>query len=282
MSYRNHIPAKSWSYVFIFLPILSFAQFKHSEGGFEYQKDEIIFKGKKLSPGDKLKLGSCEDRFWNIKIFGVTIGEQELPATFSNTEVEYLEVRKNPFMKDAVPILKLNNGKKAYIKSLFEAFLYGELIIPGLDPLEGQHPPIFPIKDGKMLFEKVDSSLSESKSVLYKRARLWVSEYFKDSKRVIQSDDAANGDIFCKGVFKTEYSGQYVNFNLKINCRDNRYRIQVYSFDILLPDLVNTRPLETYPVNTYPKNLLAIDVFKQVNSMIEDISKSLSAKSDTF
>jgi hypothetical protein len=88
-----------------------------------------------------------------------------------------------------------------------------------------------PAKDGIVLYEIIDSSITASKSQLYDRAKIWFTNAFKDSKEVIQLDDKESGTIIGKGLFrfKPGLTPYICNFSARIDCKDNRYRFQVYN-----------------------------------------------------
>lgn len=87
-----------------------------------------------------------------------------------------------------------------------------------------------PAKDGKVVFESVDSSITATANELYSRSKLWLADAFRDSKEVIQLDDKENGTIMGKGNFEFVQSlATYTcYFSFKINTKDNKYRIQFY------------------------------------------------------
>jgi len=100
--------------------------------------------------------------------------------------------------------------------------------------------PSFPMKDGAVFYEFVDSSLKKEKIDVYKAAKIWFADIFKNSKSVLQVDDKELGELVGKGTFKYSfiYGGveldYWCQFTAKISCRKNKYRIQIYD--------IGTRP----------------------------------------
>ena len=91
-----------------------------------------------------------------------------------------------------------------------------------------------PIKDGKIVYEQIDSISNVSRSELYKRSKIWVTKIFKSSKAVIQIDDSSSAQLIGKGNFDYYYqvllSGNIwtCNFTLQIDCKENKSRIKIY------------------------------------------------------
>jgi hypothetical protein len=91
-----------------------------------------------------------------------------------------------------------------------------------------------PVKDGKVFYEVVDTC-SLTKEQLYNKTKLWLANTFNDSKSVIEVDDKENGEIVGKGNFDftCKYSLVNVNstcfFTIKIDVKDNKYRLQLYN-----------------------------------------------------
>lgn len=80
---------------------------------------------------------------------------------------------------------------------------------------------------------------SSSKSDLYDRAKLWVANSYKDSKRVIQLDDKETGRILTKGNFTTFFKWRmmgterpafgHANFTMDILIKDGKYKATIYN-----------------------------------------------------
>lgn len=93
-----------------------------------------------------------------------------------------------------------------------------------------------PTKDAETIYVdtiyKIDSV---SKSELYSRAKIWLSDYFKSSKAVIDLDDKDNGILICKGMheivvltpLKIEFTTRCYS-TIRISLKDNKTRIEIY------------------------------------------------------
>lgn len=82
---------------------------------------------------------------------------------------------------------------------------------------------------------KFDTAVSAQE--LYRRAKLWLSDYYLDTKEILQTDDAMQGEIIVKPVFEYEGDGMgkadtrgVIHYTVKIHIRDNSYRIEVAGF----------------------------------------------------
>lgn len=90
----------------------------------------------------------------------------------------------------------------------------------------------------ELKFSKVIQSESEAdKTTLYSTLRSFISTHFHDSKQVIQMDDKDAGIIICKAtsifnspsLMLSAYEG-WIDYNLKLQARDGRVRIEVFHF----------------------------------------------------
>lgn len=91
-----------------------------------------------------------------------------------------------------------------------------------------------PEKDGKVVYEQIDSFPGTSKEELYNRSKIWFVKTFKSAKDVLQLEDKDNGQLIGKGNF------QYINsvftaqatwicaFTAQIDCKENKARIKIY------------------------------------------------------
>ena len=81
-------------------------------------------------------------------------------------------------------------------------------------------------------WEKIDST-SKSKSQIYSDTKLFISEYWKSSKDVIQNDDKEGGIVLIKGTlscFETYglIKRHFVySYNIKFFMKENKFRIVV-------------------------------------------------------
>ncbi len=94
----------------------------------------------------------------------------------------------------------------------------------------------FPMKEGKVFYETIDSSVSLPKEKIYNTCKAWVARSFNSANDVIQYDNKEEGKMIVKGFFKMseailwETQTTDVYFTLTITCKDNKYRIQVFDF----------------------------------------------------
>lgn len=92
-----------------------------------------------------------------------------------------------------------------------------------------------PVKDGKVFYETIDTT-SLNKEELYNVSKLWLANTFRDSKSVIEIDNKELGSIVGKGNFEIgaswmlTYTVLQCRFNIKIDIKDLKYRIQLYNF----------------------------------------------------
>lgn len=86
------------------------------------------------------------------------------------------------------------------------------------------------MKDGKIVYEFIDTVPNASKEVLYGRIAGWFAETFNDSKEVIMADDKATGLIIGKGIFTIRSGGilstanWLCSFTVTVNYKDNKIR----------------------------------------------------------
>ena len=90
----------------------------------------------------------------------------------------------------------------------------------------------------ELKFSKVIQSESGAdKEQLYAVMRSFIATYYHNSKEVIQMDDKDAGIIICKatspfnapGMMYAAYDG-WLDYNLKIQVRDGRVRVEVFHF----------------------------------------------------
>lgn len=100
------------------------------------------------------------------------------------------------------------------------------LLAPVISYCQGE----FPVKEGKVIYELIDSSTNFNSEDLYGRSKFWIANTFKNSKQVIQIDDKENGQIMGKGNFEISQTmtGYIIRFSFKINIKEGKYRLQFY------------------------------------------------------
>jgi hypothetical protein len=146
-----------------------------------------------------------------------------------------------------------------------------------------------PTKDGHVFYESIDT-LTLTKDQLYTKAKLWIANTFKDSKSVIEIDDKENGQIVGKGNFVVNYTYALTpstcrfNFTVRIDLKDNKYRLQLYNIIGEFAANYET-PIEEIP-NQYGKKIagkLLPEANKRINELITDFRINLSKQNnDSF
>lgn len=92
-------------------------------------------------------------------------------------------------------------------------------------------------QDELKFFKVIQSESDADKKALYLMLRSFVSTYYHDSQKVIQMDDKDAGIIICKAtsnfdspnLMLSAYEG-WLDYNLKLQARDGRVRIEVFNF----------------------------------------------------
>jgi hypothetical protein len=84
-------------------------------------------------------------------------------------------------------------------------------------------------------WEKKDS-VTLTKNQIYNFTKVFIAEYWKSAKEVIQSEDKESGEIFIKGKTKQMANiglGQHLDFwyvySVKFMMKDNKFKITVYN-----------------------------------------------------
>ena len=101
-----------------------------------------------------------------------------------------------------------------------------------------------PRVDGKYEYSGVvtlDSTYK--KDILYKNAKLFITNAFKSPKDVIQYDDREEGKVIIKGTSSaigrqgmflvSAYDTWRLHFSVEIFCKDGRYRYKMYDMDMV-------------------------------------------------
>ncbi len=91
-----------------------------------------------------------------------------------------------------------------------------------------------PTKDGKIFYEQIVDVPNMAKEKLFKNAKMWYVESFKDSKSVIQNENLNDGNITGKG--NTQFTcgksftpvAETAYFTIAIDIKDNKYRLRIY------------------------------------------------------
>lgn len=94
----------------------------------------------------------------------------------------------------------------------------------------GQNGQIkLPEKDGIINFEEIITVDSATKDQLYKRAKLWVINSFKNEKNVTSTEDKELGEIKGTGLF-TILKDQDVLFSFRVSVKDFKFKYLFYDF----------------------------------------------------
>ncbi len=108
---------------------------------------------------------------------------------------------------------------------------------------------------GKIIYTDVVRVDSANADQLYTNAKVWVVESFKSAKEVVQMDDKAAHIIICKGtsrhyikgVFGEAMEAGWLNFKIRIDCKDARYKYIITDF--VIEGAHGTVPVEEYSGN---------------------------------
>jgi hypothetical protein len=137
------------------------------------------------------------------------------------------------------------------------------------------------MKDGKVVYEEIDSIPNISKVELYNKSKIWLVNTFNDAKAVLQIDDKDNGQLIGKGNFDYLYtvvlaSARWVcNFTVQIDCRDNKARIKVYDISSRSAGEATAEYFNKHHAN---KHIKAID--DGVKGLLASYKSALSKKAE--
>lgn len=136
-----------------------------------------------------------------------------------------------------------------------------------------------PMKDGKVVYEFVDSSIISQKDLIHNRARTWVANNFRDANAVIQLDDKELGELIGKGNFSwgmLDYATCY--FTVSVSSRDNKYRFRFYDIIIMQGTKAPKKSIESHIGADGSKNKKQQEVLDQrFKSLAQSITESLSS-----
>jgi hypothetical protein len=93
-------------------------------------------------------------------------------------------------------------------------------------------------QETNLSFSKVIKTDSVGKNAIYVAVKDWLASTYKSAKDVIQMDDKEAGLLIGKGNFEYSYGGLsyacysgYIDYSIKIQVKDNRYKVEVTSFN---------------------------------------------------
>lgn len=130
---------------------------------------------------------------------------------------------------------------------MFKKLLFTLIMIPGMNQfLQAQDPllyGIFPVNNGKIMYEKNVSIDSVSKDELFKRGRDWALRTYKAQKDTNQIEDKEQGLLTYKGfvtVLFTEPARRVAAewncwHTIKILCSDNKTKIIITDLEQRAP-----------------------------------------------
>jgi hypothetical protein len=141
-----------------------------------------------------------------------------------------------------------------------------------------------PMKDGKVVYELIDSSLTGTQQQLQAKAKIWMANVFKDSREVIQVDDKDAGEVVGKGNFSWGSLPPYTCwFTIRISSRDNKYRCQIYDMMMQGGTEGAKRSIEhwiEHPTIGTKKQLRYID--KRTLEFMDDLKAAMAKSNDNF
>jgi Domain of unknown function (DUF4468) with TBP-like fold len=96
-----------------------------------------------------------------------------------------------------------------------------------------------PIDTARFYYSEIVEQHGASATTLQSRARVFLSEVFKDGRAAITLDDTASGVIIAKGIIvpvvKNFYYGTnnygYVHFTTKLQFKDGKYKFEFSNFE---------------------------------------------------
>ena len=95
-------------------------------------------------------------------------------------------------------------------------------------------------ENGSVEYSEVVQLPEISAENLYLRAKTWMADNFNSAKAVLDLDDKDSGLLIARGnssvfVRMLGFNHEYkLNFSLKVECRDNRYKDTIYKLSIYI------------------------------------------------
>lgn len=145
---------------------------------------------------------------------------------------------------------------------------------------------IFPLKDGKIEYQKTENS-TQSKEALYKNAKTWIVKYYIDAKQIIKADDIETGTIILKAKMSaSKILNSYLNYTLQIEVKDEKYRVTIsdiiFEYDTLREPLEQL--LAKQNARTEKKKAAGVAMMKELNEKFEtilnDANNAMKAQND--
>lgn len=132
----------------------------------------------------------------------------------------------------------------------------------------------FPEKDGKVVFEYIDTS-----KIQHSKAKVWFAQSFRNAKEVIQVDEP--NLIVGKGNFDfTQAMVPFlIRFSVRVDIKEDRYRIQFY--DITYREGTRGAEKDLEILNEKKgRDKLKGNIYSEFTSLIESFKKSVSQAND--
>lgn len=142
----------------------------------------------------------------------------------------------------------------------------------------------FPVKDGKVVFEQVDSFQGVSKQILLKKSNVWFVNTFRSAKAVLQLADTADGQMLGKGNFDYQFVPIFppgatwtCEFTIQVDCRDGKARIRLYDMSAYCKGEATAEYFQQH----HQKNQIR-PINERVNGILASFQKALSQPGDNF
>jgi len=157
-----------------------------------------------------------------------------------------------------------------------------------------------PVKDDNVVYERIVETPRKNKADLYKNAKQWFIDYFKNSNDVIQNEDKEGGKIVGKGILPVLFNGalgtQVIyddQVNIQIDCKDGKYRVRIYEQFLSSPGggQVTTTPEELIDkilgtgkslLNAKQARRMLESINSEMLSTLASVNRAMSAKTDDF
>lgn len=149
-----------------------------------------------------------------------------------------------------------------------------------------------PVVNGMVHLDTVVITDSLSKSEIYLRSKVWVSDYFKSGKAVIDLDDKEAGVLIGNGnsLINVGIIESRCYYTLKISMKENKYRFEVYDFsykpdngnwigNTYMPPPTTTPDVWFLPMGNNSKKLrLAYrdETLRVINELFSSVSSALA------
>ena len=186
-------------------------------------------------------------------------------------------------------------------------YLILTLLLPALSLAQQAKPLLdaFPIKDGKVYYERIVDIDSVSKTELFKRAKVWALSSFASQKSALQSEDKEIGLLNYKTYITEAFENPkmygiklgptYGKFWFTITFYFKEGRAKIVFDNVSIEDetdienyeyLIQKSTPKSMKKRGYDKQMLqeAMVTFKKVNArfneLMEDCAKALSTKSE--